>query len=331
MSIYKRNKIYWVQINIPGESTPLRRSSKSTKRRDAERLERDLKNKLEENQSRGLRGLPPRRVFDDALEKYLASGLAPPSMTSHIKQLAIVMQGVAMEESAIIEAASRAKTLWLDAGLKPATVNRRLSVLQRVLNIAYREWRWTTAPLADYVAPLRVSEKGTERHFYLSKEQVHGYFSRVENPVAQKAFFALVLSGLRVGELLKLDKGNWTGAAIRLDAKQKGKRPRSIPIPEYAHELFEELPFAISYRGLSYWMEKVRGEDDVRIHDLRHTFASWLVDDPTIPMALVRDLLGHSSISVTNRYSHIRNERSSAIEGALPILNIKQTQKQTQS
>ena len=42
----------------------------------------------------------------------------------------------------------------------------------------------------------------------------------------------------------------------------------------------------------------------VHLHDLRHTFASWMVRGD-VPLAALRDLLGHSSLAVTSKYTHL--------------------------
>jgi integrase len=322
MSVYKRGDIWWVQIFVPGQPKAVRRSSRSTKRRDAVQLERTTLEEIAGQQRRGVLGLKPQRSFEDAMVKYLESGNAKKSMASHIKAVARDLRHASLEEDTMINAVATMKQDLLNKGLSPQTVNRRLSVVQRVLNLAHREWRWLERPLAEFIGPMKTGESEYQRHVYLTAAQVEMYFKRVKNPEAKRALFALVFTGLRVSELFRLTPDNWTGAAIRLTSKTKGKRPRSIPVMETARPLFESLPFKTNHNTLRYWIEKARGNDDVRIHDLRHTFASWLVDDPNIPLAMVRDILGHCNLSVTSRYSHIRNERLSIIEDALPKLDI---------
>jgi len=67
----------------------------------------------------------------------------------------------------------------------------------------------------------------------------------------------------------------------------------------------------------------------LRLHDLRHTFASWPFENPNIPITAVRDLLGHSNLSVTNKYSHLRSDalRSAVNELLVPKSAQKTVQK----
>lgn len=50
---------------------------------------------------------------------------------------------------------------------------------------------------------------------------------------------------------------------------------------------------------------KKAGIPALRVHDCRHSHASWLANDPRVPLAAVRDRLGHSSLAVTSRYVHV--------------------------
>jgi len=49
------------------------------------------------------------------------------------------------------------------------------------------------------------------------------------------------------------------------------------------------------------------GTRDFRIHDLRHTCAAWRVS-AEVPLTAVRDLLGHTTVKMTERYAHLAPE-----------------------
>ena len=58
---------------------------------------------------------------------------------------------------------------------------------------------------------------------------------------------------------------------------------------------------------------------DLRVHDLRHTCASWLVQ-AGVPLLEVSKLLGHSTIEMTERYAHLAPENLMAAVGVLDRL-----------
>jgi hypothetical protein len=59
------------------------------------------------------------------------------------------------------------------------------------------------------------------------------------------------------------------------------------------------------------------GIEDFRIHDLRHTCAAWLVS-AGVPLTEVRDLLGHRTIRMTERYAHLAPEK---VRAAVALLD----------
>lgn len=70
--------------------------------------------------------------------------------------------------------------------------------------------------------------------------------------------------------------------------------------------------------GRRQWEEAcdLAGVGDARLHDLRHTFASWLVQDG-VPLQEVQRLLGHASIVTTQRYAHLGVSQNEAVLAAL--------------
>lgn len=70
--------------------------------------------------------------------------------------------------------------------------------------------------------------------------------------------------------------------------------------------------------GRRQWAEAcdMAGVGEVRLHDLRHTFASWLVQDG-VPLQEVQRLLGHASIVTTQRYSHLGSSQHDRVLSAL--------------
>lgn len=212
----------------------------------------------------------------------------------------------------------------LQAGIRRNTINRELSVISAAINHAGRKWGVAMPNPVRYQwlkpEPLRLRYlEPLEAKTLLSQAQA------LRPDLAQ--FIQLALNtGCRKTELLTL---KWSDVdltrrffILRPENTKSNKR-RSVPLNTKALEALKALrldndsemvfPARCGARVKSYdWLfrkaVKLAGLEDFRIHDLRHTFASWLVSEG-VELVKVRDLLGHTKISMTERYAHLMPNR----------------------
>ena len=174
---------------------------------------------------------------------------------------------------------------------------------------------------ADHVQ-LFVTNNAKER--YLTQDETERLLTAMQESDNKQLKYIvplMLMFGCRKRELLDaqwtdfdLARRNW-----RIPMSKNGK-PRNIPISVKALELLEKLPrwpgctYVVPnpttkkpFANLFHSWDKARkraGLGDVRVHDLRHTFASNLVNSGQ-SIFVVSKLLGHSQIKTTTRYSHL--------------------------
>ncbi|WP_310637795.1 tyrosine-type recombinase/integrase [Delftia acidovorans] len=178
-----------------------------------------------------------------------------------------------------------------------------------------------------------------ERYLSAAETQrLHEALSQCGSPQLKSIVALLLLLGCRKRELLDarwedvdLERRNW-----RIPLSKSGKA-QSIPISDRALEVLRGLPrwsgcpYVIPnpdtkrpFGNLFYLWDKVRKEAgiaDLRMHDLRHTFASNLVNSGQ-SIYVVSKLLGHSQIKTTARYSHLADETlMSAVDAAAKVVD----------
>jgi integrase len=146
---------------------------------------------------------------------------------------------------------------------------------------------------------------------------------RIELTSAILAARLLILTGCRLGEImtLKWDYVDFDERALRLPDSKTGKKVVHVGAPavEYLHSAhrIDGNPWVITgtlpgkaLSDLQPFWQRVRaraGVKDVRIHDLRHTFASTAVaSGQGLPM--IGKLLGHTQVQTTARYAHLASE-----------------------
>lgn len=226
------------------------------------------------------------------------------------------------------------------AEVQPATINRELAVLGAALNHARRKLGWK---IDNPIAGCRLKEpEGRLR--WLTHEEAERLIAAAERePSAPHLadFIRLALhTGMRRGEILSLEwsRVDLQAGVIYLEGHhtKTGKR-RVIPLNASARAaLLSRARFRARHCPDSPWVFchedgtpigsikrsfatacRRAGIVDFRIHDLRHTCAAWLVS-AGVPLSAVRDLLGHSSVTMTERYAHLAPD---TVRAAVSVLD----------
>lgn len=148
-------------------------------------------------------------------------------------------------------------------------------------------------------------------------------------PPLQPLIVFLLHTGARLGEALQLQ---WREVNLKRRhvafLQTKNGESRSVPLNDDAFVALSNLPHRkgcvfLTPAGAPYYDSRGLGGSPIkrafkgackraglfglRVHDLRHTFASWLVMSGT-PLRTVAELLGHKSLAMVHRYSHLSPE-----------------------
>jgi integrase len=208
---------------------------------------------------------------------------------------------------------------------RPYQANRSIAVLSKMMNLA-EEWGLRS----DGRNPCRHVKKFKElkRERYLTMEElrrlgkvlVDAQADQTESPFVLAAIWLLILTGARLREILTLrwEHVDLPHGVLRLPDSKTGAKP--IYLSEPAVHLLRSMPrmqgnpFVIPGRvtgarliNLQKPWRRIRakaGLSDVRIHDLRHSFAS-VAAGTGMSLPMIGKLLGHTQASTTQRYAHL--------------------------
>lgn len=223
----------------------------------------------------------------------------------------------------LLDATRKMQKALKEKGLAQSTINNRIQVVKRVLSLSYREWDWIDLPLDG---KLRKPSPKNERHVFLSELELAELLEAVPEryQIERKVILLAMLTGMRRGELMALEPRNVYNNRIVLKPNQtKNGKPRVIPLSEEALPLMESLPFDTTGDRVRGAFERAReaiGRPDIRFHDMRHCYASLLASKGTA-MTMIKELLGHSSLTVTSRYAHADMSNWDSLMGQLPSIS----------
>lgn len=207
---------------------------------------------------------------------------------------------------------------------KPASVNRILVQIRYMFNLAIR---WDEGIEKNPSAGIPKLEENNKMERYLSKDDVQRLMVSMrqsDNPILQYIVPALLMTGARKREILdaKWSEFDFEKNLFRVSISKSGKA-RYIPISSALKALLDHVPridgcdyvFANPETAKPFvqiytsWntARKRAGMPEVRMHDLRHSFASFMVNSGRT-LYEVQKILGHTQIKTTQRYAHLSQD-----------------------
>lgn len=321
----KGSPFWWVKFT-DANGEPTYRSTKTTDRKEADALE--AKWKHEAHQLR-MWGIQPEHTFDDMMCQFIEAKKDQWRSTERVvyacKRLQPFFAGMMVEQIRRADVASYIQARKKD-GVGGSTINRELDVLSAAFNYVRDVLEWQVRNPTT-----RMSLKESQgRLRFLTREEADKLVQEASKEARKSPhlvdFIRLALNtGCRKNELLKLswDCVDFKAGHIRLEQTKSGKR-RFVPLSLVARGALEsrakfraehcpESPWVFSHmngervqfmqNGFESACERA-GIRDFHVHDMRHTCASWLVS-AGVPLIEVKELLGHGSIDMTERYAHL--------------------------
>ena len=210
-------------------------------------------------------------------------------------------------------------------GNSNSTINRKLSALSKMLRAALRD---REIPFLPHIPRFR-QPKGRTRYLTEAEErQIFKTLAWLGREPEADGFRILLDTGMRMGEMMKLRVRDVTeyGGRLRVHLwDTKNSRDRTVPLtPKAADAVHRQMArirpfsgqlddnqrlFPFAARRMNTVWEKVKhqmGETDKQFvpHILRHTAASRMVQRG-VPLSIVQGILGHTSVTTTERYSHL--------------------------
>lgn len=313
MSLYKRpnSRYWWCKVTVSGET--VRRSSETTKKSQARLFEERLREELWNLKKLGKTAY----TWDLAAEKWLDEAEHKRSLASDEGIIAWFQPHLTGKKLTEIDRTlvDQLRELKAEKASK-ATVNRHFALLRAILRKARDQWEWIGQIPSIPMYPLERPEPRwiTRAEFESLAKHLPLYFERM-------ARFA-VLTGLRRTALITLTwkqvdlkrRHVWI-AAIR----SKSKKPIAVPLSPEATAVLRTVKgneYVFTYEGEQFpaqngyvwkqWRNAVKAAklEPFRFHDLRHTWASWHIQNGT-PTHILQELGGWSSYEMVKIYAHL--------------------------
>lgn len=331
MSIHLRDG-YW-HIYIVGQNgKKIRRSARTKDKAKAQELHDKLKHELWKIEELGER---PKRFWDEACVRWLQEKEHKKSLNDDIQKIKALTKFRGM----ILDDITRDFIMHEIALLKcsNATRNRYLSLIRSILNRCSGEWEWI-----DKAPKLTLYKEAKKRIRWLTKSEAQNLLDALPPFYADLAEFSF-MTGLRQSNVLSLEWSqvdlDRRVAWIHADQTKSGL-PLGVPLNNRAIAVLrrrqamtqvatiftdgkpdhglnsstaKRFVFLSDHTGRpvkdinsKVWKKSLAkaGIDDFRWHDIRHTWASWLVQSG-VPLLELKEMGGWESTEMVQKYAHL--------------------------
>lgn len=330
MPIIKRGKIYWVDISAP-DGTRIRRSTRTEEKTKAQEYHDKLKHELW--QVAKLDKIPD-RIFDDIV--ILALRDAENQSCFENKQIYArywlsVFRGRIISKITGEDIANNLPThsTAKKCKLSNATRNRYRAFIMRAFSLAVASGWLNGMP------HLSTQREPKVRVRWIEKEQARMLIGALRLDWMKDVVSFALLTGARKGEIFSLKWENVNlSRRIAVVTAENAKSGKARPIPlndeavkiiagrsrdsEYVFSVDGGVIKEISRADFANAL-KVSGIFDFRFHDLRHTWASWHVQNGT-PLMTLKELGGWEKLEMVNKYAHLSTEHLSRFSGIVTFL-----------
>jgi len=315
MALFKRGKIWWISFTTPNNER-MRCSAKTTVKKEAQELHDKLK---KDSWTQDRLGFDYSQAWSTAARDWVETTIGTTSYdrnTNKIKWLKLFFK-----EKSLIEIDRRLICKVADIKKKEtsgANANRYLAVISAVLHRAYK---WDLIPKIPSIS--RYSEP-KKRIRWLTRHKYNDLLLHLPNYLKPMVKFS-VATGLRKSnvKLLQWNQVDVDRKVAWVHADEaKGGDAIGVPLNsdalnalDMAKGLNERLVF-VSKTGRTLnepnnkdWRKALKraGIENFRWHDLRHTWASWHVQNGT-PLYALKELGGWKTLAMVEKYAHLAPE-----------------------
>ncbi len=316
MSIYKRQKTWWIAITAPN-GVRIRKSARTSDKRAAQEYHDRLKAELW--RIHRLRE-KPRRTWQQAAVRWVKEKHMKADLRNDIAKLRwfdpffgdLYLDEISRD---LIDEVINVKRV----DVAVATANRYRALIRSILRAARDDWEWI-----DSIPKVRLQKETARRVRWLTKEEARRLLDELPQHLSDMAAFSL-LTGLRRHNVTHLE---WDAIDLKRRVawthpdESKAGKAIAIPLSQNAIAILQKLkgnhPTRVfTYRGKPVFQTSTKawyaalkraGITNFRWHDLRHTWSSWHVAAGTTLQELM-SIGGWASYSMVLRYAHLSSEK----------------------